>query len=227
MTTCTTERQAFVCPGKWDLWRQLLRSLPWGRAWQTHADETWPGDPAPDVSLLTPMQQYWAAFAEVLAYFHEEACGLLGEMFCRSVTNKTLVDWLKDLGMPDECERYDNICDKFVEDGGARCEDLVGAAAARGWSISCRDCSDTDPARSGAPTSTAGCAVVCDCPANTLWITIDTANSPAYVAPTKARPRAGCARVGCNRMCDPDTSLLVCVIDRIRHAHLKINYEVI
>jgi len=225
MSDCVAIRRPFFCPTKWMLWRQILGLLPPGRAWQTHEEfGAYPDDVEPDLDQLTVMQQYWAGFAEVLEYLHQRACGLLAEMFCHSVS-ETLPEWQKDLGMPDDCERYENICEKFIEDGGARCEDFVAAAAARGWSITCRDCGSNDPARAGV--GTAGCAVVCSCQANTVWITIDTANSPAYVAPAKARPRAGCARVGCNRMCDPDVSLLMCVIDRIRHAHLKFIYEVV
>lgn len=225
MTTCATVRQPFVCPGKWDIWRQLLRSLPWGRAWQTHADETWPGFEEPDVSLLTPMQQYWAAFAEVLAYFHEEACGLLDEMFC-ATSNKTLADWFLDLGYPGTCEAYDNHCEKFVDDGGARCEDLVAAAARRGWVIDCRDCNGLATAR--AECATAECAMDVVCPSGELWITIYSSESEAFVSPSKPKARADCVRADCTRVdCDPDTSALECIIDRIRHAHLKVTYEVV
>ncbi len=225
MTDCVIERRPFFCPTKWMLWRQILALLPPGRAWQTHEEfGAYPDDVEPDLDQLTVMQQYWAGFAEVLAYLHERACALLDEMFCSTVS-ETLAEWMIDLGMPGECESYDNICEKLIDAGGARCEDLVEAAARRGWVITCRDCNGVQTAT--ADCSYADCASECICPNGSLWITIDTAASTAYVAPERPRLRARCGRARCNRMCEPDTSQLECIIDRIRHAHLKITYEVV
>lgn len=225
--TCLDRQDPFRCPTKWELFAQIIGLLPPGRAWQTREDVgigVIAGENGePDVTQLTGLQQWWAALAETLEDVHQRACALLDEWYC-ATTSAMRPEWLTDWGFPGECEIYDDLCEKVADIPGSTCADLVTIAARRGWAISCRDCQGVAVAKAGR--LSAGCSSVCACTPGTIWITIDTAASPAYVAPDKPRPRARCARARCNRLCDPDTSLLNCIIERVRQAHVLVHYEV-
>ena len=239
--SCTTRSDEFFCPTKWQLWEQLLALLPRGRAWQTHeavAEQWVPPESSqvgtfevgetglggePDLSRLTVMQQYWAAFAEVLECLHTRACALLEEFFC-ATTTELRREWGVDYGYPNDCEPWETLCEKVAAQGGARCDYFVELAARRGWSIECNECG---PSHNRAGCARTGCARTCTCPPNVIWITVRLSESPAYTAPAKPRAKAGRARAGCARLCDPDVTSLICLIERFKPAHVKAHYEVI
>ncbi len=223
---CTPQASVFHCPTKWELWRQILRLLPQGRAWQNHTDRFYGFDEAgdPDLDTMTVIEQFWAAYAEVLEHLHQRACKLIDEFFCESF-DETQDWWFTEWGFPDPCEAYEDVCEKMRDVGGARCEDLVALAATRGWVVTCRDCNGVVPAV--ADCATADCATDCECPPGTVWITIHLDESPAYTAPSVPQAVADCAPADCNSPCTPDVEQLKCLIERVRHAHLKIIYETV
>jgi uncharacterized protein YmfQ (DUF2313 family) len=216
----------FRCPTKWELWEQLRAIRPPGRAHQTHEQPVYDvdGDGNPTIDSLTTQDAFWAAYAEVLEDLHQRACALIDEFYCDTMS-ETRDWWHTEWGFPDACEPYESVCEKMRDVGGARCADLVALAATRGWVIECRDCQGATPAV--ADCASADCAVDCECPQNTIFLTIRTDLSPAYTAPTQQQAVADCASADCNSPCTPDVSELQCLIERVRHAHLKIVYEVV
>lgn len=242
MTCETIDRQAFFCPTKWQIWRQVLALLPRGRAWQTHETNTERivasessqlglyelGSTGlgtePVVERLTVMQQYWAAFAEVLEYLHRRACALIEEFFC-STARELLPEWHVEYGHPDPCEPWRTLCDKVRATGGATCAYLAGLAASSGWVIACSDCSGVGGgARAGRMVAGADCNSPCACPANTIFIRVYLNESPSYSGRYLA-PQAGLMRAGCDTACGPNIDALICLIERFKPAHVKAIYE--
>lgn len=242
MISCTTSADVFRCPTKWELWRQIMALLPRGRAWQTHEDggpervstgvnsqvgtfqtAVTPLGGEPVVERLSVLEQYWAAYAELLDYFHQRACALIEEFFC-ATTVEQRDEWGIDYGFPDACEPWTRLCDKVAARGGATCAYLVEVAAARGWLVTCGDCGSGCGDRAGC--ARAGCAIAGGCAHNTIFITIDLASSPAWVAPLVTGARAGCARAGCATAapCLPTADPLVCLIERVKPAHVRAVY---
>jgi uncharacterized protein YmfQ (DUF2313 family) len=228
----------FRCPTKWELLQQLLVNMPRGRAWQTHEDlaEVYTNRDSSEVGeyeigdtglgaddgapRLTVMQQYWAAYASVLEYLHQRACALLEEMLC-ATTVDLRGEWGADYGFPDPCLPYDTLCEKVRAEGGATCAYFVGLAARLGYAIECRDCG------AGAE---AGCAEAsldetCVCAPSVMLIRILRTASPALVA---GEPfEAGSAVAGCTPPCPPVPDDLVCLINRLKPAHVKALFEVV
>lgn len=221
MTTisCAPPSDAFRCPTKWDLFDQLRHLLPRGRAWQTHdvAQAYRTGDDTSQfgsyqightglgeetiVPALTVLEQFWAAFAEVLGTFYERACALTNEMFCATVS-ETLPEWAEEWGFPDPCLPYTALCEKTIAVGGSTCAYFVEVAAARGWVVTCSSAHAE------------------------MTVTVDLDASPAYQPPSSLN-RAGSMISGCNDCADAGSALLVCLIERIKPAHVKAIYETV
>lgn len=231
---CGQIHDPFFCPTKWQLFEQLSALLRPGRATQTHRDTleidadvgtAWPPD-NPWGATLTVMQQYWAAFAEVLEYLHARACALIPEFFCSTVA-ETRAEWNAEYAFPDPCEAYDDLCEKVNAIGGVTCAYFVALAAKRGWAVRCRDCAEI-PDYASADSASADCsAAYCDdgCGANVILIDIDLASSPAYAAPLLSAA-ADCAAADCSDLCDPDVEALKCLIERVKPAHVRAIYVV-
>lgn len=237
---CTATADRFRCPTKWDLWRQTMALLPRGRAWQSHEEiverfETGHNSQVgtfevgvtgigaePVIEDLTRLEQYWAAHAEVLEYLHQRACALIEEFFC-ATTVEQRAEWGIDYGFPDPCEPWEHLCDKVAAQGGATCDYLAEVAWRRGWAIRCRDCLESPGAT--ADCAVADCAAVCTCPPNTLWIEIDMAASPAAVS-TPVLAISDMAVAGCNVTCPPEVAQLVCLIERIKPAHIRAHFVI-
>jgi len=236
----------FRCPSKFELFDQVMKLLPRGRAWQTHEHITDPMHVASDdaqhgtyelggalgmgaeafVERLTGLQRYWLSLAEVLEYLHERACALVEEMFCET-TAELKSEWGHEYGFPDTCEPWDTLCDKVRAQGGATCAYLASLAARVGYEIDCIDCSGGTTANC----AVAGCATVpCPCEPNVIRIRIHL-HRPAAVLPPVAQP--GCAVAGMTTLCDEATApteppaAVVCLIERFKPAHVKAIYEVI
>jgi len=240
VTSCVSNiSDPFRCPSKWELWRQLLALLPRGRAWQTHeaVAERWvPPESSqvgtfevgetglggePDLDRLTVMQQYWAAYAEVLEYLHTRACALIEEFFC-ATTVELRQEWSIDYGYPDPCEPWDTLCDKVRAQGGATCAYLAELAARLGYTI---ECLDDCPAGAAADCAVADCTPVAhQCVPNRIVIRILSAESPAMVTPPVYAADAAVA--DCTPPCStPDQ--VICLIERFKPAHVLATYEVI
>lgn len=230
MSTCAPSAQTFFCPTKWQLWRQIIALLPRGRAWQTHEGPVYGATEAgdPDVDTLTVMEQFWAAYAEVLEYLHQRACALIEEFFCETM-QELRPEWFTEWGFPDPCEPFDNVCEKMRATGGNRCEYFVALAAARGWSLECIDCASLPDVAESADCMAADCSSPScddDCGPDTIILIIHTAESPAYVSPL-INNAADCMAADCSSLCDPTVAPLQCLIERVRPAHTKVIYRVL
>lgn len=236
---CAISGDTFRCPTKWELWRQTMASLPSGRAWQSHdvgverfetghnsqvgtfeADVTGLGA-EPVIEGLTGLEQYWAAHAEVLEYLHQRACALLEEFFC-ATTVEQRGEWGIDYGFPDPCEPWDSLCEKVAAQGGATCAYLAEIAAARGWALRCLECGDPE-----ADCLIADCGVdLCECQNGVIVVEVDTALSPA--ADQDWVPmQADLMTADCHSPCPPSPDELICLIERIKPAHVRAIYHVI
>lgn len=232
----------FRCPTKWELFEVLKALLPRGRAWQTHDDveehfrfpleNAVAGEGQIGAAILgldaserrlTVMQQYWAAFAETLEYFHQRACALINEFFC-ATARETLDLWHADYGFPDACEPYDRLCDKVAAQGGATCAYLTEISERRGWKIECVDCSDPGDAVAGC--MYAGGEPLCGCDHNLIYIRVISRESPAFSGDYKPM-QSGIMEAGCHDPCGPDAASLFCLIERFKPAHVRAIYEVI
>ena len=216
MTTCPSDVQdQFRCPSKWDLWGQVMRLLPRGRAWQTHEDvyETHGGAVSSQVGTfqasvtplgadtgverLTILGRYWAACAEVVEPLHQRACRLIEEFFC-ATTDELLAEWHVDYGYPDPCEPYDTLCAKVAALGGQTCAYIASVAAARGWAVACMDC--------GALTAEcmmADCDQLCECRNGVIEVVIDLDDSPAYADDGWISMHADMMQADCHEACPP------------------------
>ncbi|ADJ23049.1 Protein of unknown function DUF2313, Mu protein gp48 [Hyphomicrobium denitrificans ATCC 51888] len=228
----------FLCPNKWQLWRQIMALLPRGRAWQTNLDarqivvrdssqvgtfevgHTGIGAIEPTVEQLTGLQRYWLACAEVHEYLHQRACALMEEMFC-DTTKELRGEWGHDYGFPDSCEPYDTLCDKVVAVGGSTCAYLASLAARLGYTVECDEC----------PTATARAdcleanldALDCDCELNAIRIRIF--DGPKPLVPTVFEADALVA--DCTPPCPSAPEQVVCLIERFKPAHVRAIYEVV
>lgn len=231
----------FFCPTKWQLWQQIISLLPRGRAWQTHehgterivaSESSQLGiyelgstglGTEPVVERLSVMQQFWAAYAEVLEYLHQRACALLEEFFC-STTRELRIEWGREYGFPDECEPWDTLCDKVRSTGGATCAYLAALASRNGWHVECQDCANTRMALADA--AVADCTPLdCECEAAVIRIRIITELSPAWTRPVPFNADAAVA--DCTPPCPPVPDVVRCLIERWKPAHVRAIYEVI
>lgn len=244
MTSCLTPADPFQCPAKWDLWRQILSLLPRGRAWQTHeqvfeqmliASESEVGEyevgvgqigVVPVVDKLTVMQQFWAAYAEVLAEVHVRACALLDEMYCDTVA-ELRNEWLDAYGLPDECGPWRTLCEKVNAVGGSSVDYLIGLGADLGWVVEVTECDTTSITDLRAGHARAGCARTCACPRDTIFVNVLLSESPAFSSPRVTPARAGNARAGAvvAAPCPPGAEAIVCLINRFKQAHIKASFS--
>jgi len=241
-----TSADTFRCPSKIELFEQIMRLLPRGRAWQTHshvadvfqrsggdaqhgtyelggalgvAAESW-------VDRLTGLQRYWLSLAEVLEHLHERACRLVEEMFC-ATTAEIKSEWGFEYGFPDACEPWDTLCEKVAAQGGSTCAYLASLAARVGYEVECVECRAANRARC----MVAGCTTLCGCQQNVIRIRIKGLMAAAAATPTPFK--AGALVAGCTPPCAPDAApadppaAVVCLIERFKPAHVKAIYEVV
>jgi len=224
------------CPTREEVIGAVLSLLPRGRAWSNN--EGGPEKPVyaafaagafeegtftTEDRIGTVLYQYWASFGEVLAFFVKRVCDLTAEMFCQSIV-ETRDQWLTEYGLPDACDPFPDLCTKVAAIGGTRCEYYQAIAARMGWSIQCLNggfpcgaragCSRAGNARAGSGRR-----------ANFLTILVFTADSPAYVTPRGRDARAGRYRAGQFVGCvSGDLTPLRCVLERVVHGHMTIQY---
>lgn len=220
MTACIPINDPWACAGRDELWRQILALLPRGRAWQTHEQlfdryqftgddvgEFEVGD-SPigliDIDRLTSMQQFWLAYADVLADVTARMCDLVEEMFCDTVS-ELHDEWFADFGLPDGCGPWRTLCEKINAVGGCTVAYLTGLAADLGWTVAITEPGD-----------------------GTIVVNVLLSLSPAYVAAGVQQARAGAARAGFNYagpLCPPGAESIVCLIERFRPAHTPAAFE--
>ena len=190
---------------------QAIALLPRGRAWQTDEIGPRPG---------SVLYGYWRSFASLIGYANVRLCLLYNEFFC-STKSETEPEWMEEYGLPDACDPYPILCEKVKAIGGARCDDYVALADRAGWDIECIEVSNCGAV---AGCGYAGCAVPgSPIPFGVLRINIYLASSPSFVPNPGAYP--GCAYAGCATLvCPPDISGLLCILERVIHAHVAVEY---
>lgn len=236
MNTCPQAAPAPLrCPSIAESIASTLALLPSGRAWQSREGGPTPfHDAAFDPAAFDPaafdattkpgtiLYRFWAAIGAVRNFIETRLCALRLEFWCATMS-ETRDQWMKEYGLPDACDPFPDLCTKVAAIGGTRCEYYQEVAARAGWSITCSDvdgCGDM-----------AGCALAGDAIAGpgfhyaTLLITVDLQNSPAFTGADETPPLAGVFLAGLSAACPPDISPLMCVIERIVHAEILIEYQ--
>ena len=242
MIYCPATSDTFRCPTKWELWRQIMALLPRGRAWQTHeagGPETietgfdsqlgpfqigvTPLGAVPTIERLSVLEQFWAAYAELLEYFHQRACALIEEYYCATATEQ-VAEWGVDYAFPDSCEPWEALCDKVAAQGGATCAYLAVLAARLGYSIECLDCRVATKA--AADCAVADCTPLdCECPGNVITIRIHASSASGVAAPVPFA--ADSAVADCTPPCAVAPETVICLIERFKPAHVRALYEVV
>lgn len=191
---CSSSPAPDFCPTAEQLVGQYLMLLPRGRAW----GEGGPGRLAGGV-----IYGFLYFCAIVMAAYHAAICALIPELFCYSA-DVTAAWWLEEYGLPDDCDPYPSPCAKIAAVGGATCYNLVVLAAGIGWSISCF--AGPDP--------------------GSIIIVVSLAGSIAYSGGTQTTGMrvAGCYQAGQRLACGSDITPLDCLLQRVVHAHVTIEY---
>jgi hypothetical protein len=238
MTDCAIARPAPLrCPTRAEIMAALLALLPKGRAWQSSEGGPVSGvalgfDPGGyleggfQTSIRRPsvLYAFWSAIAEVLTFVNQRLCDLRLEFWC--ATHKETHDlWMREYGLPDACDPFPDLCTKVAAIGGTRCEYYAAIAARAGWSISCIDSFGTCGVKIGAPASKAGRARPGRRSQAIMKILVDLKNSPAFTGSAHTLPRAGRFKVGRRLACGPNLTALECILGRVVHAEIQIEYE--
>lgn len=204
------------CPTSDDLTIQALALLPRGRAWRSHRQ-------GPEETSV--IGQYWRSVAEVFAFMVQRVCQLRLEFWCQTMS-ETEPEWLVEYGLPDLCDPFPDLCTKVSAIGGTRCEYYAEVAERAGWSIACGNNDNICGAQAGC--AQAGCSFSGNLSyASRLLILVYLGESPSYVAGYLSLPFAGCMMAGQQHSCPPDISSLQCVLDRVVHAHIEIEYRIV
>jgi hypothetical protein len=241
MSDCQADRPAPLrCPTFAEVLESALALLPRGRAWQSNEGGPVKGfDPAFDPAAFpvdyfasgyrkgSTLRRFWASVASVFTFVNTRLCDLRWEFWC--ATQKETNDlWMAEYGLPDDCDPFPDLCTKVAALGGTRCEYYQAIAARAGWTIECLDafcgsltgCALSGVAQTGRPMQAAK-----------LFIRVDLDSSPAYAAPARTVvPMSGRYLSGAPNSCNSppaDISPLQCLLERIVHAEIQIEYEVI
>jgi hypothetical protein len=226
----------FACPTRLQIFRQLLLLLPRGRAWQSNeaagqaftAGMAQQGFAQPGLFQtlhrpLTVMHAFWSAVADFFFQLTQVLCAVRLEFWC-ATQSKTRELWLAEYGLPDACDPFPDLCAKVAALGGTNCAYYRQVAARAGWSIDCETLSSAICFEIGTfqlgnvGLGGAGGAAA-------IGVTVDLAASPAFQGRIDTRPQLGAFQLGNTLNCDPDFAPLVCLLDRIGHAHVAVLYQ--
>lgn len=223
----------FHCPTLFESFIATCALWPRGRAWPV-SDGTTPVSFWSWIAGLTGVPASWptgfvqsgysAAIAAVRNYIEARLCALRLEFWCQT-QSETHDQWMIEYGLPDACDPFPDLCTKVAAIGGTRCEYYQEIAARAGWTVRCvtidndcgavMGCAEMGCAQLGGTTGSAYIAVE-----------VDLDNSPAYVAQIDNPPYMGNFQMGFSLACEPDITPLRCILDRVVHAHLVIEYIV-
>lgn len=228
------------CPTLEETSESTFALLPRGRAWQTNEGALLPGKEIgfnPDAfnpeafsaSQTEPsyLWRYWRSFAVVVNYLEQRLCALRAEFWCQTMS-ETREEWMKEYGLPDECDPFPDLCTKVAAVGGTRCEYYAEVANRAGWAITCGEGVAFCGARAGGGHSRAGRAKAGRLVGRAeLRIFVNLTESPAFQPTGRYLPSiAGRMRTGRRLSCGPDLSPLLCLLSRIVHAEIKLIVEV-
>lgn len=224
----------FHCPTFVESFLATCALWPRGRAWPV-SDGSTPTNYLSWLATLVGLPKSWptgfvqagytAAISLVRNYIETRLCALRLEFWCASET-ETNDQWLIEYGLPDDCDPFPDLCTKVAAIGGTRCEYYAAIAARAGWSITCltrfNDCGV------GVGCFETGCSTIGPkATGSAIVITVSLGNSPAYSAPLATLPFVGNFEVGLGLDCSPDLTPLQCILERVIHAHVTIEYVTI
>lgn len=238
MSECTSARPAPLrCPTADEVLTSALQLWPQGRAWQSNEGGPDAGveigfDPGgfnPDGFSGTYrrpsiLRRFTKAVASVYSFANDRLCALRLEFWCATQT-ETRDLWMAEYGLPNDCDPFPDLCTKVAAIGGTRCEYYGEIAERAGWSISCVDGFRVCGTQVGSRKSKAGRATPGRRTAAVLKILVDLKNSPAWSGTSRALPMAGRFKAGRRLSCGPDLRALECILARVVHAEIQIQYE--
>lgn len=203
-----------ICPSEDQTRDAILALLPRGRAWQTHEGR-------PDTT--STIYRFWQAVAYAFWLVNSRLCALRAEFFCRTAS-ETLPEWMVEYDLPNDCEPYPELCDKVNAIGDGRCQTYIDIAARAGWDIECLDNAQACGNFIG------DFSLGEDMPGNVsqageIIILVHTATSPSFTGTYSGAPFVGDMYAGETLDCDPDVAALMCILDRVIHAHVTVRYE--
>jgi hypothetical protein len=235
---------AFRCPSPADVLNATLALLPRGRAWQNNEGRPSPGaTPGFNPLAFNPdafstrtertsvLMQFWEAVSEVYYFLSKRVCDLRLEFWC-ATQSETRDLWMQEYGLPDACDPFPELCAKVAAIGGARCEYYQFIAERAGWRLICVDGLNLCGARPGSGRAKAGRAMPGRARgAGYIKVLVDLFNSPAICTTYRNRkPKAGRFKAGRRLSCEwnsADISPLECLLARVVHAEVVIDYEAI
>lgn len=221
----------FHCPTFVESFLATCALWPRGRAWPV-SDGSTPTNYLNWLAALVGLPAKWptgfvqagysAALAWLRNYAETRLCALRLEFWCQTQT-ETNDQWMIEYGLPDDCDPFPDLCTKVAAIGGTRCEYYAAIAARAGWTITCttivNDCGN------GAGCFQTGCDTTGPLAVGSkIVITVFLGASPAYSAPLTVLPFVGHFMVGGDLGCSPDLTPLQCILERVVHAHVTIQY---
>jgi hypothetical protein len=209
--------------------------LPRGNAWQSNdpagqaftATMAQPGFAQPGLFQtldrpLTVMHAFWSAVADFFFQLTQLLCALRLEFWC-ATQSQTRDLWLEEYGLPDACDPFPDLCAKVSALGGTDCVYYREVAARAGWLINCEPLFSAICFQFGS-FQLGNVGLGGEGGAATIRIIVDLDNSPAFQGQNETRPQLGAFQLGNTLNCEPDFSPLVCLLDRIVHAHVAVVY---
>lgn len=226
------KERPFRCPTFFESFSSTALLWPRGRAWPVMESSTpsryfaWLTALAGAIPIDWPtgfVQAGWtAAIAHLRNYCEQRLCDLREEFWCAS-HNETHDQWMIEYGLPDPCDPFPDLCTKVAAIGGTRCDYYAMIAARAGWTIECLTVDNNCGADAGC--AEAGCSEAGPVSRGALIvIRVDLGNSSAYLPPDEGEPLAGLLQAGGTLSCPPDLTGLQCLLDRVVHAHVTIEY---
>ena len=131
---------------------------------------------------------------------------------------------MREYGLPDACDPNPDLCAKVAATGGADCAYYQAVAARGGWSIQCEPLFSAICFQFGL-FQFGNVGFGGQGGASTIRIIVDLENSPAFQGLIQTQPQFGAFQFGNTLNCAPDITPLVCLLDRILHAHVVVIYQ--
>ena len=165
---------------------------------------------------------YTAAIAYVRNFIETRLCALRLEFWC-ATQSETHDQWMFEYGLPDDCDPFPDLCTKVAAIGGTRCDYYAAIAARAGWVIECFTVENNCGAEAGCAET--GCSEAGpQSKFASIIIRVNLGESVSYSPPAEVDPLAGIMQAGGGLTCPPDISALQCLLERVVHAHIVIEY---
>ncbi|QEL26161.1 DUF2313 domain-containing protein [Bosea sp. F3-2] len=206
-----------ICPSDGEVAASIAALRPRGAAWRNGGHDALAG---------STMGDFFDALGEVSGEADRRICALVDEYFCSSAV-ETLDLWALEYGVPDGCDPFADVCEKVNAVGDSIPAYAEAAALRRGWSISIDEEFITTVQSGRLGNGRLGVMRMAAAQGVAWRITVDLANSPAYVAADRRKPLMGRMRLGFAFDCGPAITPLSCLIRRIAPAHADLVFATI